>query len=268
MATNKSCILLFGSHDLDITAASLEALRKDILSDVDLDWLVESLSSLLQTWQTFNSTHASIVDGCDGAKHLNHLLLWLRRGEYIGSFPPPNIIVTPLVVATQLAQFIAFTKRHGHSLDPDASLSVLLQSSITTAGLCTGLLSAAAVATSMSLEQLQQNGAVAIRLAMVIGAFVDARNSPPWSSFAVGWAADGGGVERLHEIIERHSGDVSTNHAKTFPSHSSLSSSLLLFCFTGLHRCNDRSSSDHTDSTTTRCSRASVRIENLRLYCN
>lgn len=63
-----------------------------------------------------------------------------------------------------------------------------------TLGLCTGTLGVSAVSLSSTLEQLWGNGAAAVRLGVLVGAFVDAEEASPDSdgtaaSLSVSWNA-------------------------------------------------------------------------------
>ncbi|KAI0469934.1 hypothetical protein GGR56DRAFT_661299 [Xylariaceae sp. FL0804] len=120
---------------------------------------------------------------------------WLRDEDTENPMPQlPNIVLTPLVVLTQLAQFSQYLSRNLASASTQESdpLRFLGQDNIETSGLCTGLLAASAVSSSTDTESFHRHGAVAIRLAMVIGALVDAQDSSDTlhgrsKSFAVAW---------------------------------------------------------------------------------
>lgn len=204
MAATQPLTLVFGSQDLDINSTSLAELRRTLLESPDLQWILDALHDLPQQWLVLQAVDSSF-EHHPGLDQLTSLLDWLRRGESAGSFPLPNIVITPLVVATQLAQFVQFVARH-HPVTAKDSFAAVLHSSIQTSGLCTGLLSASAVASSKTLADLKKNGTTAMRLAMAIGAFVDTANDKQSrSSLVAGWtSADVGG--QLDQIVGKFLG--------------------------------------------------------------
>jgi Starter unit:ACP transacylase in aflatoxin biosynthesis len=192
--------LIFGSQDLDINETSAKNLRATLLETPSLQWILDTLTKLPQHWQTISETN-SVLRDFPGQKHLEGLIGWLRKGIFTDESPLPNIIVTPLVVITHLVQYSAFVKQLHPGIAPDDSLQTALKLPAETIGLCTGLLSSAAVASSATLAQLETYGAVAIRMAMAIGALVDATDTDPWKSVVVGWVSSDAG-EKLARVLK------------------------------------------------------------------
>ncbi|TVY50464.1 Citrinin polyketide synthase, partial [Lachnellula cervina] len=186
--------LLFGPQDPDINEAYTKKLRSALLETSSLEWVLDATTSLSQHWQSISKTLPELL-ASPGQKHLEALNEWLRRGKFPKElFPLPNIIVTPLVVITHLVQYLAFLKEVHPELAPGDRLQAALKLPTETVGLCTGMLSSAAVASSENLAQLEKHGAVAIRMAMAIGASVDAGDvgsdlKGKWQSVAVGWTS-------------------------------------------------------------------------------
>ncbi|TVY48604.1 Citrinin polyketide synthase [Lachnellula occidentalis] len=184
--------LLFGPQDPDINEAYTKKLRSTLLETPSLEWILEATMGLIQHWQSISQTLPELL-ASPGQKHLEALNEWLRRGKFPQElFPLPNIIVTPLVVITHLVQYLGFLKEVHPELAASDSLQAALKLPTETVGLCTGMLSSAAVASSENLAQLEKHGAVAIRMAMAIGASVDAADvdtdlKGKWQSVAVGW---------------------------------------------------------------------------------
>ncbi|KKO97819.1 hypothetical protein THAR02_10073 [Trichoderma harzianum] len=111
-----------------------------------------------------------------------------------GSYPLPNILLSPLVVVSQLVDYVAFLKASEPNLTETLKLPIPSNTGAETSGLCTGLLSAFAVASAGSVAHLQQYGAASVRLAMLSGALVDAENAlrepgKQSTSFSVSWTA-------------------------------------------------------------------------------
>lgn len=184
--------LVFGPQDPSIDDVYTRKLRATLLRP-GLEWILEALTQLPQQWQTISDSHPELA-AFQGEKYLQLLNDWVRRGTLPQNlFPLPNIIVTPLVVATHLAQYTEFLNLLQPGLAQHDSLPAALTHEAEAVGLCTGLLSTAAVASSASISELQKNGAVAIRMAMAIGAVVDsgdtAEDGEKWQSLAVGWTS-------------------------------------------------------------------------------
>ncbi|KAJ5543164.1 type I iterative polyketide synthase [Penicillium sp. DV-2018c] len=198
--------LIFGPQDPDIDRQHLDSLRTTLLETPHLQWIVDLLTQLPQEWSTIAAAHTEL-QAFQGPKYLQLLSEWVRRGVLPDSlFPLPNILVTPLVVATQLAQYTKFLEQLKPGITRDDSLNGVLKINAETAGLCTGLLSSSAVASAGSLSELEQHGGAAIRMAIAIGALVDAGDSEvedgdKWQSLAVGWTAQAV-EEKLHSIVE------------------------------------------------------------------
>ncbi|KAM7210478.1 polyketide synthase [Rhypophila decipiens] len=190
-------VLLFGPQALSFSVESLQTLRT-FLHDEDNDvfrWMLDAVSELPVRWRELVARFPKLEE-IPGEKLLDDLKDWLLHGtrkmEEATFFQLPNIVLTPLVVLTQLAQFSRFLSRSQSGASPKAS--VLAQQNIETVGLCTGLLSASAVSSSSDQESFRKYGAVAIRLAMVVGALVDAQDASDRlhglsKSFAVGWGS-------------------------------------------------------------------------------
>lgn len=202
MENSSTITLLFGSQDLDVNSTSLDELRKALLGSASRQWITEAISDLPKDWERIQATQ-NAFQSLSGAQLLDQLTTWLRRGKYTGSIPPPNIITTVLTVATHLIQVIDFVEHRKPGLGPDDSLVSVFKTPFQTSGLCTGLLTAAAVSSSSNLRDLQRNGAVALRLAMAIGAFVDAKDGEKWSSLVASWTLSDGD-EKLEETVSKH----------------------------------------------------------------
>lgn len=198
--------LIFGPQDPNMDDQHLQSLRKTLLETLHLEWIVDTLTQLPEEWQTISAAHPEL-QAFQGQKYLQLLNGWIRRGSLPPNlFPLPNILVTPLVVTTHLAQYTRFLEQVNPNITREESLKGTLKLDTETAGLYTGLLSAAAVASSGSLAELEHHGAVAIRMATAIGALVDAgdteaEDGDKWQSVAVGWTTQT--PEGLHGLVER-----------------------------------------------------------------
>lgn len=203
----ENIVLIFGSQALDFNEESASQLRSTLLGTPTLQWIPEIITELPRYWDAISKALPGLQH-FPGAKLLEGLNEWLRIGKFPeGTFPLPNILLTPLVVITHLTQYSTFLEL----CQPDPAQRDNLQASFKyrteTLGLCTGLLSSAAVSSSASQAQLQEYGEVAVRMAMAIGALVDAQDTETdsqgkWKSFSVAWSSAESGDEMVRILKE------------------------------------------------------------------
>ncbi|KAM0147076.1 hypothetical protein ACHAPG_010801 [Botrytis cinerea] len=168
-------LLLFGPQALKFDAESFKKLC--IRERPHYQWVLETVTALSSEWNDISKANPSLQH-YNGMEKLEQLKAWVSRGEiskHHSSFPLPNILLSPLVVITQLIQYWDFLIVALPDLKDTDELLTSITTNAETLGLCTGMLSAFAVACSSSIKELQQYGAVAVRLAMLTGAFVDAK---------------------------------------------------------------------------------------------
>lgn len=129
-----------------------------------------------------------------GLEAINSLLQWIDHGEFSRiSDLPPNVLSTPLTIIIHIVHYFEFLKADGR-----ATTHANIIKSVKVAGIqgfCTGFLSAVALACSKNEEDVSTLGAVALRLAFCIGAFVDLDGvfaDPPNEThlIAVRWKSD------------------------------------------------------------------------------
>ncbi|KAJ5608144.1 type I iterative polyketide synthase [Penicillium hordei] len=183
-------VFLFGPQALAFDTKLFTTLHSHLYDS----WALDALSELPIIWE-------SLVKQVPKLQHVEgqRLLRELHRGLQTGSlpdslFPLPNILLSPLVVIVQLTQYLAFVRSGLPGLgDTDEIPQSVLETS-ESLGLCTGILSAFAVSCASSLAKVQQYGAVAVRLSMLVGALVDAEEASPDTgspamSFSMSWNA-------------------------------------------------------------------------------
>uniref|UniRef100_A0AAU8H3X2 SpoA n=1 Tax=Sporormiella sp. TaxID=2012087 RepID=A0AAU8H3X2_9PLEO len=200
-ADQDNLVLIFGPQDLSFDKNFARTLRTTLLESPSLQWIVEAVLELPQHWKLLENAILGLQESA-GEMHLGALVDWIRLGDLPDElYPLPNVLLTPLVVILQLTQYSTLINQLYPDINPDEQLPYLHRRRTETAGLCTGLLSAAAVASSESLRDLASHGAVAIRLAMALGAVVDVGDHPTdseegqWKSFAVVWQSSDAKVE-------------------------------------------------------------------------
>ncbi|KAL4952287.1 hypothetical protein BDW69DRAFT_200843 [Aspergillus filifer] len=196
-------LLAFGPQSLSFDKRALDNLRYEINHSKYRDWIQETIADLPTYWKGLSDAVPEIGELLPGQERLQTLRTLLSdAGNIEEELGLSNIILTPLVVLTQLTEF-------GH---------YQAQNSVTngtrTTGFCTGLLSTFAVASSNTTQGLQRYGAVAIRLAMLIGALVDAEEARQdilgngeSVSYSVAWTNDKQET-KLHEILGRWGPEV------------------------------------------------------------
>jgi hypothetical protein len=201
-------LLLFGPQALSFGAESLQTLRKVLREDDDCKWMLDVVSELPTRWNQLAKQFPKL-ERIPGERLLNDLKHWLQGDDWDKATPQlPNILLTPLVVLTQLTQFSRYLS---HSLSGATEVQAndlfraLAQRHVETVGLCTGLLSASAVSSASDAATFRQYGAVAVRLAMVVGALVDCQDASdrlhgPSRSFAVAWTSPDMAVELVRVL--------------------------------------------------------------------
>ncbi|PCH03970.1 Male sterility, NAD-binding [Penicillium occitanis (nom. inval.)] len=186
-------VLLFGPQALSFNQEAFLKLRATILGSPAYQWVLDVVDELPTIWIALLNSIPKL-EVIDGAKKLKNLSDWIRSGDIRGdSFPLPNILLSPLVVITQLTQYANYIQEHPELRKSDKT---------ETLGFCTGILSALAVSSSAGEGQFAKYGSVAVRLAMAIGAIVDAQDSErgPSKSLATAWNT-ANGEDELKRIL-------------------------------------------------------------------
>ncbi|OAF54252.1 Type I Iterative Polyketide synthase (PKS) [Pseudogymnoascus destructans] len=216
----ESAILLFGPQALSFNR-QFETLRRTLSSEVaGQDWILDTVAELPQYWDALTEVIPKIKGAVQGEKHLADLDSWFRRAplEDDRLEQLPNLILTPLVVLTQLTQYWRYlelnqqSKEAGAKIDLQADLVARQKNGgvneVQTLGFCTGLLSAFAVASANNQDEFEKYGAVAVRLAMLVGALVDAQEAcnrelghGQSKSYATAWRS-AQQCQDMHQIID------------------------------------------------------------------
>ncbi|KAI1102926.1 hypothetical protein F4804DRAFT_353299 [Jackrogersella minutella] len=191
-------ILLFGPLALSFDEAAFAQVRKTVVENEHARWVLDTIAEFPQIWKSLTTSIPSLKTA-SGLKQLEDLSDAFRTGRSLEtSFPLPNKILIPLVIASHLTQYATFLQ---NSTEGDAFSTSKLDRE--TLGLCTGLLSAFAVSSSDDREQFKKYAAVAVRLAMLIGTIVDAQDeaTEPSKSLTAAWNSVEGG-EELKRIVK------------------------------------------------------------------
>ena len=211
-------VLIFGPQCLSLQDHSFSHLRSAICGNRDNDWMRKVIEELPRHVELFSSK-------IQGRLPNSALELLRTLGDWVESDTPfpeptkiPNTVLTPLVVLDQLAQYTRYVEiAHVEgglgtdcwSLQPHRSATL---------GFCTGILSALVVSSAASKADFQTYGAVAVRIAALIGSVVDANDveSAKALSFSTAWNTPEQG-EILRAVVAEKSLDayISVHYDKT-----------------------------------------------------
>ena len=184
-------ILLFGPQALSFQEGSFHQLRSTIINDTENSWILDIVAELPSYFRTFSDSFPQLK-ASSGIQLLDNLNDWFKTGHIPSATKNlPNTLLSPLVVLTQLTQYSQYLQlaqvEPGNGQDLYASHSRPTE----TVGFCTGLLSALAVSCANNRSEFQLYGAVAVRLAALIGAVVDSQDAQGQygesKSFATAW---------------------------------------------------------------------------------
>ncbi|KAI1190791.1 putative polyketide synthase [Nemania serpens] len=209
-----TALLLFGPQSVSIPAtALLSKLRSELAEDTagDLDgWVFTILAELPSFWYAIANEVAQFASTREQfSKHLEDLRRYVEEGVTPDLKPTvldmPNMLLAPLVVLTQIVQywrqFELYTKCNKSEQTPERMPQCL--------GFCIGMFSACAVASSSTRAELQENCAVAVRLAVVAGAAVDVHDLKHGHAISLATVCHTYKEDaELHRIISEFSGDA------------------------------------------------------------
>lgn len=176
-ATAGNTLLLFGPQSLSFDKHSFDQLRSTLSERDGYSWILETVAELPTYW-TVVCRHLPRLQSLNAGKWLADLDHWFKTGAYPDSDSSlPNTLLTPLVVLAQLTQYFRNIELDtGSRGAAETPVAFSLPQNGSTLGFCTGILSAFAVSCSATQKDFEKYGAVAVRLAMLIGALVDAQD--------------------------------------------------------------------------------------------
>ncbi|KAI1397279.1 hypothetical protein F4819DRAFT_503577 [Hypoxylon fuscum] len=206
VSSGEAIVLLFGQQPPHFGKEPVDELRSSLSDGTAQKWILDMVAELPCYWVALTKKIPEIENTIPGVKLLTDLDSWLRHGLDVEQESQPNMITTPLAVLVQVTQYwryleINATKNgnRGKRDQTDFQADFLERqkrnnNKVEAIGFSTGLLSAFAVASSKNQRELEKNSIVAVRLAMLIGALVDAQEE--WNkeldlgkskSYAVEW---------------------------------------------------------------------------------
>ncbi|KAI0535243.1 hypothetical protein GGR58DRAFT_479697 [Xylaria digitata] len=196
-----TAVLVFGLLPLSCNLAQVARVRRAVVGNAHNSWILKLVSQLPQLWTIISTALPSLQDD-SGYRQVLDLAEAFRLGRPLGTpHPLPNKVLIPLVVIFHLTQYIDFLGRAGVNVDET------WKKCEETVGFCTGLLSAFTIAASANKTDFQRHGAVAIRLGLLVGMVVDARETPSElnvsKSLRTGWSSAQNGPLNLDICIRR-----------------------------------------------------------------
>jgi len=154
------------------SAEYLVQLRSALLGDRRLATFRAAVKDLPNLWPTLVTADPRLKP-VPGLQLLEDIKKWIEHGDHASwtSEILPNIISTPLTVMIHIVEYFIYLEHIGPSVSHSKVLESVQSGGIQ--GFCTGFLAAAALASSTHEEEINEYGAVALRLAVCIGAYVD-----------------------------------------------------------------------------------------------
>nr|APX43976.1 polyketide synthase [Pestalotiopsis microspora] len=194
MSSSDACqlpsLLVFGPQTEFPSDEAISNLRQELVTKPHLQELKEAIITLPEFWQRLVDSHAALRS-VPGQKYLGQLQHWIQNGGALTyeTQEAPNHYVLPVTVLSQIVQYTCYLDQLGNN--PHGKVLQSIQSG-GIQGFCTGFLSAVAVAVSANHAELGSAAAVALRLAVAIGAYVDqdgqySKQSTEYSTLAVRW---------------------------------------------------------------------------------
>ena len=201
-------LVVFGPQPPCPSIEYLSRLRLSLLHNRRLATFLAAIKSLPNLWSILVEANPSLTQ-VPGLRLLEDIKRWIEHGNFPlqTSETLPNVLLTPLTIIVHIVEYFSYLEY----LDPGTSHSQVLDSVRDGGiqGFCTGFLAAISLACSRTEENINEFGAVALRLAVCIGALVDldARFAVPpheTSCFTVRWSATSG-RSQVSDILKDYS---------------------------------------------------------------
>lgn len=192
----------------------LAQVRLVLLHDSRLTTFLGAIKDLARTWEKLLDldTRLNAVPGLNGIAAIHD---WIEQSDLVQIAEEPlNVLCTPLTVIFQIVEYIHFLT--DSNTTHQAILKGTAQGGIQ--GFCVGFLVATALSSSNNEEEIGHYGAIALRLALCVGAYVDlaGRYANPAIDVVclpVRWK-EPTHKDEIHKILQDHP-DVSTSDCIT-----------------------------------------------------
>lgn len=165
-------LIIFGSQTIWPSSEYLGELWISLVREPRLSAFTNALKQLPDLWEILLKSDARLhcVPGRESVRSLRQ---WFDTGHFPATTEPvPSILSTPMTIIVHIVQYLDYFKANRIAFPTHLDLLKSLQSG-GVQGFCTGFLTAIAVACSKNEKDIDELGAVALRLAVCIGAYVD-----------------------------------------------------------------------------------------------
>ncbi len=228
VSVNLPSLLVFGPQTEFPPDQAIEDLRQELVSNPRLSALKDAALDLPRFWQSLVEFDPSLRQ-VPGDKFLGYLRSWIDEGGQIPhrQSDVPNHYALPVTVLLQISQYARYLAHLGDDCHRRV-LENVQKSGIQ--GFCVGFLSAIAVANSETEASLGSAAAVALRLAVCIGAYVDqdgAFSQEPEKIACVAIRFREGNTDDKNEVEDIIALYPEVSRQKLNPSHSLPSHPLL-----------------------------------------
>ena len=200
--TDLPSLIVFGSLNTLSSAEEQQELRHSILQQDHLSHVREAICRLPEVWETLLANDAAL-DIVQGAAAAEQLATWVFSGEALSrGTTQNNILSLPLTILSHLCEYMTYLQQTGFSH------STILDHVVKAGGVqgfCAGLLSALAVAGSRDEGSVGLHGALSVRLAFAIGAYVDldSLKNGQTSCLALRWKSPNS-LASIQNILEKY----------------------------------------------------------------
>jgi hypothetical protein len=186
-------LVVLGPQTPSPSAEHLSQLRQVLLNDHRLRTFLAAIKDLPDLWPILVEANPALTQ-VPGLQLLKGIKRWIDHGDFPTqtSETLPNVLSTPLTVIIQIVEYFNYLKHLGPGISHAQILDSVQNGGFQ--GFCTGFLAAIALACSEDERDISELGAVALRLAVCVGAYVDLDGRfahPPreTSCFTVRWTA-------------------------------------------------------------------------------
>ena len=180
----ESAILVFGPHvGTTFTKEHVEKMIRPLAQGQHREWILEAIAGLPSYWDALIAKIPEVAEVLpEIPKRLADLDAWFRHGPPTADIGAtlPRPVLGPVVVLTQLAQYwqyLELTHKGEPTADVLASRVASSTDNFVSLGFCAGLIPTAAAASARNRQEFEKYAAVAMRVSVLIGGLVDAREA-------------------------------------------------------------------------------------------
>ncbi|KAF7507855.1 hypothetical protein GJ744_010019 [Endocarpon pusillum] len=165
-------LIVLGPQTPSPSPDHLSLIRQVLLNDHRLQTFLAAIKDLPDLWSVLVEADPSLTQ-VPGLPLLEGFRKWINHGEFPlqHSGILPNVLSTPLTVIIQIVEYFNYLEHLGPAVSHAQILDNVKNGGFQ--GFCTGFLAAIALAYSKDEREISEFAAVALRLAVCIGAYVD-----------------------------------------------------------------------------------------------